>query len=329
MKIWYSTYQLFPKTVLNSKIKIKYRQGALLRVRFDDGRVGYSDLCPFSEMGDQPLELELKNLLMTKRSVITDRSLHFANLDAVARAEKRALYDSKIRIKNHFLVNDIVRFDSKRVATLESAGFSEFKIKIGKDLLAETQSLRDFCDVLSNGARVRLDFNSTLTHDKFIQWFDKNQSWLRSRLEFIEDPFAYNGKEWRILSERWNIVLALDFASQAEKCKAEGAQVVVIKPAIEDEIKILSSIKGSQKRAVFTHYMDFPVGQMGALVAAQSACRQYSDLIGSCGLQHHDIYEGFVFQSAIKHDGPYVLPPEGYGIGFDQLLETQKWIELQ
>src|ERR1700677_2738267 len=110
MKIWYSTYQLFPKSVINSKIKIKYRPGALLRVRFEDGAVGYADLCPFSEMGDQPLELELKNLLQSKPSALTERALTVARLDASARAEKRSLYNPKVRIKNHFLINDLNTF---------------------------------------------------------------------------------------------------------------------------------------------------------------------------------------------------------------------------
>ncbi len=329
MKIWYSTYQLFPKSVLNSKIKIKYRQGALLRVRFDDDRVGYADLCPFSELGDQPLELELKNLLISKPSQLTSRSLLYARLDAEARFEKRSLFDPKIRIKNHFLVNDLLNFDLNRIATLQADGYSEFKIKIGREINVETQKLRDLCDVLAKNSRLRLDFNMSFNQDRFVHWFDKNQSWLRSHLEFVEDPFAYSAKEWREVSDRWNIVLALDFASTAEKCKAEGAQIVVIKPVVDDVDKILLSLKNTRKKVVFTHYMDFPLGQMSALVTAQKAQAQFGDMVITCGLQHHDIYDGFSFQSEIKHDGPYILPPEGLGLGFDVSLEKQKWVELQ
>jgi len=329
MKIWYSSYQLFPKSVINSKIKIKYRLGALLRVRFEDGAVGYADLCPFAEMGDQPLELELKNLLQSKPSPLTARSLNVARLDATARAEKRSLFNPKIRVKNHFLINDLGGFDQNRIDALEKMGYNEFKIKIGRDLAVETEKLHNLCDRLGHASRLRLDFNFTLTREKFLQWFDKTQSWLRSRLEYVEDPFAYNGKEWREVNERWNITLALDFAPIETKLKAEGAQVVVIKPAVEDDQKILKSIVSSPKRVVYTHYMDFPLGQMAALVSAEHAMQNYSGKILSCGLQHHDIYEGFVFQSAIKYDGPFIVPPEGHGLGFDALLDKQKWIELQ
>jgi o-succinylbenzoate synthase len=329
MKIWYSSYQLFPKSVINSKIKIKYRPGALLRVRFDNGNVGYADLCPFSEMGDQPLELELKNLLQSKPSALTQRALTVARLDADARAEEKSLYNPKVRVKNHFLINDLHTFEQNRLETLEKNGYSEFKIKLGRDLNVETEKLQNICERLSTTARVRLDFNFTLTRDKFLQWFDKAQKWLRPSLEFVEDAFAYNAKEWREVNERWNIMLALDFAPLETKIKAEGAQIVVIKPALEDDQKILKNIAGGPKKVVYTHYMDFPLGQMAALIAAENAALAHGDKILTCGLQHHDIYEGFIFQSAIKHDGPFILPPEGYGLGFDALLEKQKWIELQ
>ena len=91
---------------------------------------------------------------------------------------------------------------------------------------------------------------------------------------------------------------------------------------------LIEKFKNTSKKFVFTHYMDFPVGQMFALVEAQKAQRLVGDQFLTCGLQHHDIYEGFTFQDAIKYDGPFILPPEGLGIGFDSLLSSTKWTEL-
>ena len=328
MKIWFSKYQLYPKGSLNSKSKTKFRQGALLRVRSEEGTVGYSDLCPFSEMGDRPIDLELTELSKGRLSSLAQRSLYFANLDAEARAKNESLFRSQCNIKNHFLISDITRFDLHRAAKIELAGYTEFKIKLGRDLVSETESLKNFCSALSATSKVRLDFNCITSVERFTNWFDTNQKWLRPTLEFIEDPFAYDANEWRNVSQKWGLTLALDQAADAISTGGEGAQILVIKPAVYDSSAIIEKFKGTSKKFVFTHYMDFPVGQMFALVEAQRAYQLVRDQFLTCGLQHHDIYEGFTFQDAIKYDGPYVLPPDGKGIGFDSLLNSLKWIEI-
>ena len=70
-------------------------------------QVGYADLCPFTEFGDAPLEVQLSNLLNEKHTPILQRSLLCAKLDAEARFEKRSLYLEN-RIKNHFLITDLL-----------------------------------------------------------------------------------------------------------------------------------------------------------------------------------------------------------------------------
>lgn len=329
MMIWYSTYQLYPKGTLNSKTKTQFRQGALLRIRFEDGRVGFADLCPFSEMGDHPLDFELQQLKYSKPTQLGERSLHFAQKDAQARAEKKTLYRSDVLIKNHFLISDLARFDLSRLSRIEASGYTEFKVKMGRDLAAESEILENMVGKLSYNARLRLDFNCSLNRERFEMWFEKAQRWLRPALEFIEDPFAYDPETWRQVSRRWGVTFALDQAENVLKVGAEGAQIIVIKPAIQNVEKIIEMFKASGKKFVFTHYMDFPVGQMFAFAEAQSVKAQLGEMMLTCGLQHHDIYEGFTFQDAIRYDGPQILPPEGWGIGFDTLLENLSWVELK
>lgn len=336
MKIWYSSYQLVPRSVINSRAKTKFRNGAILRVRFDDGKTGFSDLCPFAEMGDRPLERELKDLVGLNPSAIGERSLHFARIDAVARSEERSLFDEdsnrngteRVRIKNHFLIHDILRFDLVRVAQLEAAGYTEIKVKMGWDLQAETERLDQLCARSSHRLRFRLDFNMSLGRERFVYWFEKNQGWLRARVEFFEDPFAYDHREWREVSEHWNIPLALDFAPLQVKLAAEGASILIVKPAVEDEMQIVRSEHNQKKKFVVTQYLDFPLGQMAAYYSAQKVAPLLGERLLSCGLQQHDVYQSPTFQEAIKNDGPHIVPPDGHGFGFDRLLESQKWIEL-
>jgi o-succinylbenzoate synthase len=327
MKFWISTYQLFPKGSLAHYQKIKFRKGTLLRVKFDDGLVGYADVCPFQQYGDQPYEIEVQNIIRRQFSRLTERSLHCARIDAEARAAKESLY-SEIRIKNHFLISNALEFDLKRVPLLQAQRFTEFKVKVGKELRLETEMLQSLVELLAPDAKIRLDFNANLSRERFVEWLAKNLSWLKPRLDFIEDPFTYEPREWQKISQDYKIDLALDLAGDPIAAHAEGANVIVIKPAVQNPEKILRAISGAEKRFVITHYMDFPIGQMSAYVAAQQLIAAGEKRIGVCGLQHHDIYEGFTFQDLIKNDGPFIVPPEGHGLGFDHLLDKQEWQEI-
>jgi O-succinylbenzoate synthase len=327
MKVWYSPYQLRPIIPPNSQAKSRYRLGALLRVRLDNGSVGYADLCPFSDMGDSPLELELRQMRQGKPSSQAERSLYFASKDAQARAESRSLY-SPIKIKNHFLITDVVNFDLTRVEKLILSGYTEFKIKMGRDLVKESTATQQLAVRLGAHGKLRLDFNAILSRDRFVEWFEKNQNWLRPKLEFTEDPFPYDPKEWRTISEKYGLSFALDLAASPLSVTAEGAQVIVIKPAIQNELKIIQKFRETNKKFVITHYMDFPVGQMCAFVSAQEVFSLLGPRLLSCGLQQHDLYDGQSFQNLIRHDGPFILPPEGWGLGFDSLLQNLNWTEL-
>lgn len=329
MKIWFSTYQLYVKGALNSQTKAKFRRGALLRIRFPDESIGFADVCPFSEMGDRPLEFELRHIALSKPTELGERSLYYAKRDAEARKSGKSLYDLSIRIKNHFLIPDICSFDLERIAKIEADGYSEFKIKLGRDLSRETERIEHLSNRISKRSRLRLDFNCSMSRVRFIDWFEKNQNWLRSVLEFIEDPFAYEPTDWYEVTKKYNITFALDQAADPVTTSAVGAGVIVIKPAVQNPEVIVQKFLDTDKKFVFTHHMDFPLGQMSALFAAQVEYSKVKHQLLACGLQHHDIYEGFTFQDAICSDGPFIVPPEGLGLGFDKLLEAQKWTVLK
>jgi O-succinylbenzoate synthase len=327
MKIWSSSYQLYPIGTLALNQQSKFRKGTLLRIEFENGHVGFSDLCPYQQFGDKPLEIEIQNILRGQPTRLGARSLHFARVDANARARKESLY-TESRIKNHFFISDFVNFDLNRVPILQGQRFTEFKVKIGSDLIIETEMLKALVEKLSADVKIRIDFNCKISGDKFANWLEKNILWLKPRLDFIEDPFSYDGREWQRLQNAFGVDLALDLAADPLKTKAEGANVVIIKPAIQDSGEILKAFSETNHRFVFTHYMDFPVGQMAAYVEAQSLMAIDGSRIAVCGLQHHDVYEGFTFQDAISNDGPFIVPPEGLGLGFDQLLERQDWTQI-
>ncbi len=155
--------------------------------------------------------------------------------------------------------------------------------------------------------RLRFDFNATLTPEQFVMIAEGLP---RERVDFIEDPCPYDAGTWSALREQTGMRLALDrFVAE------EGVDVLVVKPAIQD-------IPETSKEMVITSYMDHPVGQFGAAYfAAIHPARR-------CGLFTHVLYDRNEFIERIRSDGARLLPPDGTGIGFDDLLERLPWKKL-
>lgn len=162
--------------------------------------------------------------------------------------------------------------------------------------------------------RIRIDFNATLTSDEFVRIAEELP---RERIDFIEDPVRYGPAEWRSLRAVTGLRLALDLSWTGEQPHS-SFDVLVHKPARNPD---WPDFEGE---IVVTSYMDHPVGQLGAAFVAAS--HEVSD---RCGLMTHVLYEPDEFVESIRTDGARILPPEGSGIGFDDLLEALPWKTLR
>ena len=162
-------------------------------------------------------------------------------------------------------------------------------------------------DRIPDRVRLRIDFNARLRPEEFMLIAEGLPS---ERVDFVEDPCPYDGATWVALHEQTGLRLALDrFVAE------EGVDVLVVKPAIQD-------IPESKKEMVITSYMDHPVGQFGAAYfAALHPSRR-------CGLFTHVLYDMNEFSERIRSEGARLLPPDGTGIGFDDLLERLPWKKL-
>ncbi|HEX9407878.1 MAG TPA: hypothetical protein VF975_11215 [Thermoanaerobaculia bacterium] len=159
-------------------------------------------------------------------------------------------------------------------------------------------------DRIPDRVRLRIDFNARLRPEEFLLIAEGLP---RERIDFIEDPCPYDGGTWSALREQTGLRLALDrFTAE------EGVDVLIVKPAIQE-------IRPTKKEMIITSYMDHPVGQFGAayFAALHPAPR--------CGLFTHVLYDKNEFSERIRADGARLLPPDGTGIGFDDLLERLLW----
>jgi o-succinylbenzoate synthase len=152
--------------------------------------------------------------------------------------------------------------------------------------------------------RVRIDFNARLSPAEFLRVADGLP---KEQIDFIEDPCPYDPGVWRELRQRTGLRLALD--------RFEGvADVLVHKPALH------ATFPAFDGEVVVTSYMDHPVGQCFAAYVAAS-----NPVSARCGLFTHVLYEPDPFIERLGADGARLLPPEGTGIGFDDLLENLAW----
>ena len=127
MNILWSPYSLSANSSRNRLHSNTEWSGALLKVVFDDGWVGYSDLHPLLEFGDPPLAVHLISMAEGSPTSLATRALEWAKTEAEAKRTSRSLYKNVSQISNHYLVTDLHNFSLQNVI---SEGYQTIKIKM-------------------------------------------------------------------------------------------------------------------------------------------------------------------------------------------------------
>lgn len=309
--------KFYPYTLENKESnKQTARKGALLRVTFEDSLVGYTDCHPWPEIGDLPLDEQLKKIQKKTPTLLTRCSLRFARIDAEARSKRNCLLDYQKIPNSHFLINDLLNCVGSDLDSISLQGFTHVKIKVGRSLPQEINKLhglfkdRDF--------KVRLDFNEKIKKEEFFSFLNVTQA-LHEHFDFIEDPFAYHPRDWKECQEKYGIQLACDKQALAARDAPDSAAFLVLKPAVQE----IDHFKECRKeRIIITSYLGHPLGQThAAFIASQFDPEQ--KMIH--GLQSHYSYKNNRFSEYLSQTGAKFQVPHGYGFGFDQLLEELEW----
>jgi o-succinylbenzoate synthase len=311
--IEYWRYELTPKRRLSTVAEAGPRRGALIRVNG-----GVADIHPWPELGDLPLDEQLARLARSEPTPLTKASLEFASLDAAARRDGRNLFDGLTIPPSHWPGSD------------PPAAFDTVKLKS--------------VDVIPDRVRLRIDFNATLTAEEFVRIAPTLP---RERIDFIEDPCPYDAAVWRELRSTTGLRLALDRAPSSSQhrqeclchtgsgdneiqsaspdrmwhrhsclCSVNSYDVLILKPALD-------KIPCTDAEIVVTSYMDHPIGQLCAACTAAT-----SKITSTCGLITHVLFENDPFIERMRIDETRLVPPEGSGWGFDDLLAKIPWQKL-
>lgn len=285
-------YTLRSRQPLSALNPSREHPGALVRI--GDG-VGC--LHPRPELGDLPLERQLSILAKDGITSHLEKLRVACKLDAVARqAGRNAFVDFEIPPSHYY--------------SAPLGGGGVVKIKGGPELARDPAPLRE-CPA----AKLRLDFNQTLTVAEFRQFVRRLDDATLERIDFVEDPFDAHQYDWDKVQRQVPFDLASDRA-------AVRARVAVLKPACD-------IVRPRPGRVVFTSYMDHPIG---VLFAAREAAAYYAGnphQAEVCGLASHTLFEPDEFSERLRVDDQNrLLCPPGPAFGFDDLLEKLPWEKL-
>ena len=298
------------------------RQGALLRIEFDDETIGYADLHPWEEFGHAPLADHLTSLGTNQPTPLANLALRHARTDAAARRAGLSLFDGLPEVRSHALFTDWVAAPRSAFEQCVAEGYSAVKLKIGRNPQREAEALKALSDL---PLRWRLDGNASTGTGSFLAALTPA---VRANIEFLEDPMSYSPSTWSSLSEHEKIPLALDWELPSTPPPWRGAQIVVIKPASQDAFPLSLAAAHSGMQIVVTHSMDHPLGQSVALWTAMRLRQRHGDVVLDGGLQAVSLYAPDEFSAQIRHEGPQTIPPPATGFGFDQQLASLPWTEL-
>ncbi len=265
------------------------RVGALLRVTFKDlAEPGLADLFPWKEYGDPALEDFLKDLsTMNPVSFTLQRAFDAARDEALAVSEGRPLVGGSI--VNHALATDPTDLAVYDILQARRSTCPAIKIKIGRHE-PEVEALALSRMASHWGIGLRLDVNERWTREQLLTFLDGLPIRIRESLEFIEDPFPFNLREWSAFHSETGIDIAYDrgthdrgveatiTASLAEMFSTGAAQVLIHKPAWQDDARaILAQTLGRQ--VVVTSILGHPIGN---LWAASRAFQLVPDGVHGC-----------------------------------------------
>lgn len=281
----YAPYTLSAKRQLNRFGNSKV-DGVLLKFTFADGKVGYSSLQTWPELGDRTMREEMEALHKKKPFSLGERSLDFAKKDSEARVNQIKLY-SNLKVTNHYTLGVPSQCEIPE-------SFTYVKIKLSANDLTSFHKhewLKPY--------KLRIDFNLSLS------LFDKDvliHSLKGFDIDFLEDlGFSDEG-----------------FSLFYDEKKPEHKNWI-IKPAKE----ILTE---TDERVLFTSYMDHPVNQLHAAIIANDFYLKNPNKKEICGLRTDLLFtDNSYLEYFSTGTTNLVLQEDGYGIGFTSLLENEKW----
>jgi O-succinylbenzoate synthase len=313
MKLFYSPYSLKLRGAANSKTNSQL-DGFLIKIQSPDFKAGYADCLPWRAFGDEGRKAQLSRLRAGKLNELLVRSLYYATLDGMARERRVSLFNAGVEVRSHYTCSDISELSEDFLIDLSERGFETIKVKVGRKPASEARLLSKLDN--SSSFRWRLDFNGQ-GGEEFLE---KGSEKFLACVEFVEDPCAFDPKKWRQLEKKYGIQVAQDSLGNSSTPVNRYTGIRVVKPA-RTSMRL-------RRKDVLTNSLDHPVGQSFAFWEAQQYVADWKKQPRDYGIKTTHLLRPNDFSRDIFDESPFFSFSDGYGVGFNKLLEKQKWTAL-
>jgi O-succinylbenzoate synthase len=269
------------------------REGIILSLRDNDGKVGWGEIAPLPWFGSETLE-EAYNFCDRLPQKITEETI-FSIPDGLSATQfgfesawegrgERGREGERARILNstHHTPHTTIQYSAllptgaaalQAWESLWERGYRTFKWKIGVAAIAqELKWVEELMSLLPAGAKLRLDANGGLNWEEARSWLEVCDRSQRSQVEFLEQPLAVDRFEAMLeLSRLYSTTLALDESvaaiAQLEECYQQGWRgVFVVKPCIAGSVKSLRRFcQQHEVDLVFSSVFESKIGRQAAL----------------------------------------------------------------
>lgn len=229
------------------------REIAYLRISHTGMNFGYAELAPLASWGHPTLAQLFASIDSGVFHPLLQRTIVLANQDLVAREARLSLLLGSQCIENHLLYQFTEMLPEHRIERI--------KVKLGSDLEAETQQLKQLLAERET-LKVRIDFNGYFNSAAaFLKWWQAVS--FKSKIEFIEDPVLDDG-QWREIEKHApEVTLAAD-----QMLGRVAAGVVVLKPSWDDVNALLLPYDKQNVAVVCTHVLGTALDQAQSLAEA-------------------------------------------------------------
>jgi O-succinylbenzoate synthase len=263
------------------------REGIILRLIDEAGKVGWGEIAPISWFGSETLEQALDFCHQLPKEITTEMIFSIPDdLPACQFGFESALEGGgrgKVLPCSGLLPSGEAALQQWRMFWEE--GYRTFKWKIGVDAIAKELAIfNTLCRSLPTSAKLRLDANGGLSYEEANLWLwtcDNIQAELPIEIEFIEQPLPVTEFSGMLeLSICYGTAIALDESvatlQQLIACYEQGwREIFVIKPGIiGSPSRLRQFCQQHEIDAVFSSVFETAIGRQTALQLAAELSRK-------------------------------------------------------
>lgn len=273
----------FTRPVRLGQYLSEFREGIVLKMSDDAGRVGFGEIAPLESFGSESVE-KAALLLKSYHGVFQDS--HFNDIDAGEYpCTKYALETALRKVGSDGLVSQSAGASRPELilsaGLLQDAEIEEFirsrgvrwqqqvlKLKIGGESVDMGEAISRICKAAEVcrdcGKKLRLDANEQLNRDDALRWLEGLEP-VADVIEFFEQPLdRWYYAELLELARKSPIPIALDESIQMlndQKEDPEGLEVfyLILKPSLGD-MRLAKRFSIADERMVFSSVFETAIG---------------------------------------------------------------------